>query len=118
MWNKWKNLEILQKEGFNVPDFLILKIWDNFEDKIKNLDKNKKYAIRSNMWVEDSENSSFAGQFQTFINVEFNKITEKINLVIGDAKNKKLKNHQISLIVQEYVEFDYSWIAFSRWACW
>jgi len=129
MWNKWKNLEILEKEGFNIPDFLILKIWDDFNEKIKNLDKSKKYAIRSNMWVEDSENSSFAWQFQTFVNVEFNEIIEKINLVIDDAKSphltspngrgkKWLKNHQISVIVQEYIKFEYSWIAFTRSPNW
>jgi len=114
MHNKSKNLQILKKQGFNVPDFLVCEKWDNFEEKIKNLDKNKTYAVRSDMWVEDSENSSFAGQFKTFINVSFENIVEKIEKVIKDAENKNLEKRDISVIVQEYIVLEYAGICFTR----
>jgi phosphoenolpyruvate synthase/pyruvate phosphate dikinase len=71
-----------------VPNYFILEIGDNFEKKIERLNQTKKYVVRSNMLVEDSKNSSFAGQFKTFINLNFDEIIFSIEDVILDAKNK------------------------------
>ncbi len=114
MWNKGKNLKILKENGFLIPDFLILWMDDNFKEKLEKLDQTKKYVVRSNMLVEDSKNSSFAGQFKTHIDLDFNEIISSIEDIISDAKNKWLSDKQIYVIVQEYIDFNYSWIVFSR----
>lgn len=114
MPNKSKNLQILKKNNFLVPIFITLNTVDNFQEKVLILDKTKKYAIRSDMLVEDSTNSSFAGQFKTFINIKYSEIIKHIEKVINHAKNYWLKDNQISVIIQEYIVLEYSWIAFSR----
>ena len=75
---KSKNLQILKENNFNVPDFEII----TWEDRNKKIDVSKykgKYAIRSSSYLEDGEDNSFAGQFDTYLNVNANKINEMVN---------------------------------------
>ena len=57
---KAENLEILQKQGFSVPKFIVLS-----EKEEVNLSFSEKdfFAVRSNFSAEDSGEHSFAGQF-------------------------------------------------------
>lgn len=114
MWKKADNLKTLKEKGFLVPDFIELGTNDNFEEKLKKLDQTKKYAVRSNMLIEDSESSSFAGQFKTHLNLNYSEIIPSIKDVISNAKDKRLQEKQISVIIQEYITLDYSAVAFSR----
>ena len=57
---KAENLRILKRNGFPVPDFIIV---DNPNDiKIKEL-PDKRYAVRSSSDLEDGDKMSYAGQF-------------------------------------------------------
>jgi hypothetical protein len=51
---------------------------------------------------------SFAGQFLTFVDVEFEQLADKISKVINHAKKKGVKVWETSVIVQEYIVCDYS----------
>ena len=121
--NKAKNLVMLKKVGFNVPDGFVLgasfsdEILKNSDiqkeiEKIKTstskdeifcisekinafldgllfsnkqihkiqswVDDKKLYAVRSSGSLEDLDNFSFAGQYDTFLNVKKEEITDKI----------------------------------------
>src|SRR3989338_9969745 len=77
---KATNLGFLIRNGFNIPQgFCIstkIKKMDNkLENEIiqefKNL--NSKVVVRSSATVEDSKKLSFAGQFDTFLNIKSEK---------------------------------------------
>src|SRR3989344_5880952 len=70
------NLGFLIQNGFNVPEgFCISTKINNIDDKIKNSIIKKfrklksKVAVRSSATGEDSKKLSFAGQFDTFLNI-------------------------------------------------
>lgn len=85
---------------------------------------NKKYAIRSSANIEDGEVTSFAGQFDTYLNVskkDVNKMIKKCFLslyndnVISYLKEKKIdiKKLRMNVVVQEMVDAVYSGIMFT-----
>lgn len=90
---------------------------------INNLDN--KYAVRSSANLEDSTKHSFAGRFDSFLNVE------KCNLISGIknvwkstystqaisyclSKNIPISNLKMAVIIQEMVRADVSGVAFSN----
>ena len=81
--------------------------------------KHKLYAVRSSGIDEDSDNYSFAGVHDTFLNVKYNDIEENIKKVINSAtselainyrKNNHLQtsNIRIAVVIQEMVDADYA----------
>ena len=120
---KRKNLEILRDNGFNIPDFDVI-LWDD-KDKIIDSKKYKgKYAIRSSSYLEDSLSNSFAGQFDTYLNVKSNQINKKVKDCFNSINNKNiqdyLKNQEIKqsnlkmdVIIQKMVQSEYSGILFT-----
>ena len=81
--------------------------------------KHKLYAVRSSGIDEDSDNYSFAGVHDTFLNVKYNDIKENIKKVINSAtselainyrKNNHLQtsNIRIAVVIQEMVDADYA----------
>ena len=77
---KAENLEILQKQGFSVPKFIVLS-----EKEEVNLSFSEKdfFAVRSNFSAEDSGEHSFAGQFLTRLNVKREKVEEAVQEVFA-----------------------------------
>ena len=77
---KAENLEILQKQGFSVPKFIVLS-----EKEEVNLSFSEKdfFAVRSNFSAEDSGEYSFAGQFLTRLNVKREKVEEAVQEVFA-----------------------------------
>ena len=95
---KMKNLKIMRKAGIKVPDFFIISWEDSVKNQIKdeivesdseklreNLKENivignlplkddMRYAVRSSCNVEDSKTNSFAGMFDTFLNVDAKEV--------------------------------------------
>lgn len=120
---KRKNLEILRQHKFNVPKFDVI----TWEDKDKEIDISKykgKYAIRSSSYLEDGNIDSFAGQFDTYLNVSPNNINKKVkqcfesinkNNVKDYLKKKKIKSKsfKMDVIIQEMVDSEYSGIIFT-----
>ncbi len=83
------------------------------------------FAVRSSAAFEDSKEFSWAGQFDSFLNIPKSKITESILKCWSSTFNpramkynpnvyKNLKNIKFAVIVQEMIDADYSGVMFSR----
>lgn len=94
------------------------------ENMTKLLDKDKKYAVRSSASKEDLRGFSFAGQYDTFINVATDHIEESIvncyksmfseNLLKYLLDNSiSFDNLKMSVVVQEMVDSELSGICFT-----
>lgn len=124
------NLFILNKNGFNIPDaYVIHYSLDLTKNKTKILELFKELncdevSVRSSATLEDSDSESFAGQFDTFLNVKednlismIQKCRDGINSerVQSYIKEKKIDatNLQVAVIVQKMIQSDLSGVAFS-----
>lgn len=105
---KAETLAQLHALGYNVPDvyFFTVNDWIQGEKQIvENIlakFENNLLAIRSSTNAEDSDDSSLAGAFESFLNVQPNlgDVTEAINKVIA-AYDDDMANH---ILVQPMVE--------------
>ncbi|MFA7278105.1 MAG: PEP/pyruvate-binding domain-containing protein [Candidatus Gracilibacteria bacterium] len=129
---KTMSLKRLQDAGLNVPDFRAIpssvitslvdengKWNDTFLTKLaqKITDEFPKplYAIRSSALIEDTSAHSYAGQFKTEIHQSGEQLADAIKSVVQHAHILLKKDlTQFSLIIQEYIEADYSGITFTR----
>ena len=120
---KDKNLIKLREYGFNVPEFEIIE----WEDRNKKIDLSKykgKYAIRSSSNLEDSSDNSFAGLFDTYLNVDSKDIESKIKECFNSINNKNVKEYitnknidisdvKMNVIIQKMVNSKNSGILFT-----
>ena len=122
--------DILQKltkyesDGIFVPKFIVLNKEDDYTPVSSFLmsDK-KKYAVRSSFVSEDGDRHSFAGQFETLLNVEKQEIKSAIHTVFDSMQNRSvnaycdgsnvMKFNGGCVIVQEMIEADYSGVVFT-----
>jgi pyruvate,water dikinase len=131
---KGANLARLFSAGFNVPNAFI--ITTNLFKNINNINEteildhykylNSKYvSIRSSATVEDSNVLSFAGQFDTFLNVSRYGLIKKIRECQNSIYNERLKKYclrnlidinqvQVAVIVQTMVRSKYSGVIFTK----
>ena len=84
---KARNLAILTQNGFPVPDGFIVSSesfdcnvlkTESIEEIEKLIDEDSLYAVRSSAMIEDATNESWAGQFETYLNVKPSEIIKKI----------------------------------------
>ena len=128
---KTKALMEMEKAGFRVPALLGIpsaEVEALFDGKAISKEKLKKladkvrsdlpcesYAVRSSALIEDSESESFAGQFKTILNQKPEEMEKAIKEVVMQAHSYlKGEIKKFSLIVQEFVDADFSGVAFSR----
>lgn len=82
------------------------------------------FSVRSSSTVEDGVNSSFAGQFDTYLNVSKEGIFDKIKQCLESLfsanvlkycldKNIKINDLKMSVIIQEMINADASGIVFT-----
>lgn len=113
------NLDILTKNGINVPKwFVVNSADDNFE-----IDENKLYAVRSSAVGEDGNQKSFAGQMESYLYVKPQEIKARIQDVIDSANSERIKfyreqnnisdNIKVGVIIQEMINSDVSGVVFS-----
>lgn len=106
--------------------FSNIRFPDSLLKEIKELTSNaKKYAVRSSGIKEDLDNYSFAGQYETYLNISgINNIETKIiscyksmfskTLLTYLVNNEiELANLKMAVIIQEMVDSDYSGICFT-----
>lgn len=121
---KSKNLIILRDNGINVPKFVIVKSEKEVTPTLLfTLSNDKKYAVRSSFEGEDGTGNSFAGQFDTLLNVEKRDLKEavlKVKLsfekenVSEYSKAKQIENCcNGDIIIQEMVDAEYSGVVFT-----
>ena len=95
---KSKNLEILRNLNLkksNIPNFISIKVQE-WNENYKILKKvkfilNDRLSVRSSFYLEDSKNSSMAGEFDSFLDVKNNKknISYYVEKLIRQYKKKK-----------------------------
>ncbi len=138
--NKADSLKKLTDYGLLVPAFQVVGsdifrdlrkkhnraglVSEWLENKIR-IDSNKTYAVRSSGNKEDSATASFAGLFTTYLDISGKKnIVESIlqcwdavesDRVLSYCSQKGIDPNslEMSVIIQEYVEGDFSGVAFT-----
>ncbi|MCH2024000.1 MAG: PEP-utilizing enzyme [Saprospiraceae bacterium] len=126
---KAKGLNKLKQLNFTVPDYILIQDLENCKSTIEDfIDKSnaKAFAVRSSSALEDGMEHSFAGQFETFLNISnLDTIIERVKACFESAKSDRVrsysnaqdmnKDHSIDMtvIVQEMVKPKYSGVAFS-----
>ena len=124
----------LYQRGYRIPNGFII-IPGAFEkenlkkqagkqvlDCLKKL-KTKKFAARSSALAEDSLKASFAGEFESFLNLNQVEVIEAVHKVHASRKSKRVKaysrikgikeKHEIAVIVQEQIPSEYSGVLFT-----
>lgn len=117
-WNKYSKLIILKKNNFNIPNLCL------FNWKEHNL--NYPLILRSSHNLEDSNKHSFAWIFDSFYPIySLNDIKKWIKYcekwfkkekTISYLKINKINNFDLkkNYILQEYIEWDLSWVIFTK----
>ena len=89
---------------------------------IAGLDRFKTYAVRSSAIGEDSENNSFAGQYETLTDVMVPKIRDAVKHVAQSAKSARVEEYKaqndetsegIGVVIQEFVKPDFAGVIFT-----
>jgi len=114
------NLDILTKNGINVPKWCVVNsAEDNFD-----VEADKLYAVRSSAVGEDGSGNSFAGQMESYLYVKPEDIKLRIQDVICSANSDRIKFYReqngisnddikVGIIVQEMVNSEVSGVVFS-----
>ncbi|TGE35558.1 phosphoenolpyruvate synthase [Desulfosporosinus fructosivorans] len=136
---KGSMLSIMYREGYPVPEgFVILPLafqmekldniaWAEIQvmfSEIRRKNKGALFAVRSSGLSEDSAQASFAGEFETVLNVKADKdIQEAIYTVFRSRKSQRVKayssvkgieqNHQIAVVIQLMVQSEISGVLFT-----
>ena len=124
--SKIDNLIKLRDNGFNVPAFAVvpyeLAVKDDLAFEFPS-DGNK-YSVRSSANVEDGEFASFAGQFDTFLNVPHDEVPAKIKEIVESLNSDSVKAYceksgtsiediKMNIIVQDMVDADVAGVMFT-----
>lgn len=119
---KAHNLLDLKEQGFKVPDFIVLStdIFDyvtkdkginsiSFPDELKEeiykkIDIKKSYAVRSSSLKEDTALNSFAGQYETYLNIKGEDIFSSIIKCYKSMYSETV----LSYIEKNFTDFDFN----------
>lgn len=127
------NLGIMLKAGLPVPAGFAVSI-DAFDSDgqlladqknsvTKLLKKDVLYAVRSSATVEDAEDQSWAGQFETFLYVPFDEVVAKVSACHGaiKARARAYADQQqedqvfnVGVVVQEMIDPVYAGVLFTQ----
>lgn len=114
------NLDILTKNGINVPKwFVVTSVDEDFE-----VAQDKLYAVRSSAVGEDGSGNSFAGQMESYLYVKTKDIKKRIQDVINSATSERIRFYReqnrlsnddikVGVIIQEMINSEVSGVAFS-----
>ncbi len=121
---KAQNLEILKNHGFPVPKFITVKrVEELTPTQMFLLKDDLTYAVRSSFGAEDSTDSSFAGQFDTLLNVNKQDLKEAVKTVLNSVNKDNVfvysgarntsAGENACVIIQEMINADYSGVVFT-----
>lgn len=114
---------VVSCQGFDVNNRKIIKEAEKeIEEALKNFPDNTYFAVRSSAGNEDSKDNSFAGQFDTFLYIEKEKIIEKVQEVYMSAFSDRIETYRKennikeivipSVIIQKMVNSEKAGVAF------
>ena len=131
---KARNLLRLESLSMNVPPWLVIPSDVLESTPIDTINQNlishnlikgntdARFAVRSSAIDEDGEHSSFAGQFETLLNVTSQNLSSAIKKVKNSAKSDRVKqyrknkglseNQDIAVVVQQMIDAEISGVAF------
>ncbi|SCX90725.1 PEP/pyruvate-binding domain-containing protein [Butyrivibrio sp. INlla14] len=131
---KAANLITLRERNINVPPFVVVSYDEvkkaggvekyHFKNPFLENAEGEYYAVRSACSLEDNKDASFAGQFDTYLNVAWNDIDAMItkcyksltnDCVKSYLKSKKISasNIKMDVIVQKMVDADFAGVIFT-----
>lgn len=120
---KMYGLSVLNSKGIKVPFSMVVPTGVTITEKDLEFlkDKYANYSIRSSADIEDGEKNSFAGMFDSYLNVSPNDILENILKVKDSINNERLKEYiqvngldqpHMAVVIQSFKEPTYAgvWI--------
>lgn len=117
---KHKNLQVLMDHGFRVPKFIVAHNADEIDLSFSDSDR---FAVRSSFGSEDSAADSFAGQFDSLLNVAPADVAEAVEKVLRSAQKTNIQAYiqakgvaadtTMHVIIQEMVDAELSGILFT-----
>lgn len=126
------NLFAAKKKGLPVPRLFAIdskglenKDMECFVNKYlkDNFSQSQLFSVRSAALGEDGEDNSFAGQFDTFLEVPIDKVVEKIKKCTESLSSERVESYlrykkineklSMSVIVQEMIKGDMSGVMFT-----
>lgn len=131
---KAANLITLRQEKINVPDFVVVSYDEvmkaggigryHFNNSFLEPKEGEYYAVRSACSLEDSKKSSFAGQFDTYLNVAYGDIDTMIAKCHKSLESESVKSYlksmkidasdiKMDVIVQKMVDADLAGVIFT-----
>lgn len=116
----------LVQSGFRVPDFFVILTAAREADMLARFDRwfepEEKVACRSSARGEDSAEHSFAGQYDSFLEVGRGELLEKVDAVRGSGSGARAHAYaatrgaevlEPAVIVQRMVDAKFAGVAFS-----
>lgn len=95
---------------------------DELENLINRLSDDITYAVRSSAISEDGVEASFAGAYETILDVSRNNIIDAVKKVVDSkkalrvseyAKNKGIDKSDIAVVIQEFIKPDLAGVLFT-----
>ena len=116
---KMYGLSVLNSKGIKVPYSVVVPtdVSITKEDLQKVDSKYRHYSVRSSADIEDGEKNSFAGMFDSYLNVSTDDILENINKVKDSVNNVRLKEYiqvngldqpHMAVVIQSFKEPQYA----------
>lgn len=110
-------------KGEYLEDVALKEVQELLDDMRKSK-SNAKFAIRSSAFSEDNAQASYAGEFESVLNIETDKdIQEAIYTVFKSRESERVKSyssvkgmetaHQISIVVQLMIQSEISGVLFT-----
>lgn len=112
---KARGLAVLNAAGYNVPTTYIIPAGSEVnEEVLSELSKEVRYAVRSSATCEDGKKFSFAGIFESYLDVKIDSIKDKVNAVQNSTRNERVEKYlqahnlkstpKMAVIIQHYIE--------------
>lgn len=109
----------LRAAGMNVPRTYVVPVTAKDFDSTKYPELSDKvhYAVRSSADIEDGKNNSFAGMFDSYLDIEASELDNNVKNVIASKNNARLQQYietnglvqpNMAVVVQDFVEPEYA----------
>jgi len=115
-------LAALKSNNIPIPESRVIPTTAEIADEIfEKLDKNIRYSVRSSADIEDGSKNSFAGMFDSYLDVPYEKLKGNVLKVIKSKDNDRLQKYistneleqpNMAVILQTFIEPEYAgvWI--------
>lgn len=116
---KMYGLAVLNSKGIKVPYSMAIPVGVEVTKKDLAIFEKKfdSYSIRSSADIEDGEKNSFAGMFDSYLDINYKDMAENINKVKESINNERLKNYiainelkdpHMAVVIQSFKEPEFA----------